>query len=210
MMVQRRLERLKFISSKPVILASASPRRKELLGLLGIPFEIIPSDVSENINAEGLDMKEYVEILAERKTMAVAQSHESAIVIGSDTIVSMDGKIYPKPKDADEAKQFLRELSNKTHTVTTGVGIYVNGEIGTFSAETKVTFLHLDDELIEAYVASGDPMDKAGAYGIQTAGALLVEKIEGDYYAVVGLPISKLAAHLQRLGLISLKGGPVH
>lgn len=141
--------------------------------------------------------------------MAVAQLHDSAIVIGSDTIVSLDGRIYPKPEDAEEAKRFLQELSNNTHTVTTGVGIYVNGEVVTFSVETKVTFRKLDMALIDAYVASGDPMDKAGAYGIQTAGALFVDKIEGDYHAVVGLPIAKLAAYLQGLGLISI-GGPVH
>ncbi|MFS0575363.1 Maf family protein [Sporosarcina sp. 179-K 3D1 HS] len=200
---------MKFTTLQPVILASGSPRRKELLGLLGIPFDIIPSDVAEDIAVEGMNLKQYVETLAKEKTMAVAQSHESAIVIGSDTIVSLGDRLYPKPQDADQAKQFLRELSNKTHNVTTGVAIYVNGEIDMFSVETKVTFRDLDDELIDTYVASGDPMDKAGAYGIQTAGALLVEKIEGDYYAVVGLPIAELTAHLRRLGLLSIGGSVI-
>jgi len=200
---------MKFMATKPVILASGSPRRKELLGLLGFPFKIIPSRVSEDLAVGDMDRKQYVEALAKEKTMAVAQLHDSAIVIGSDTIVSLDGRIYPKPEDAEEAKRFLQELSNNTHTVTTGVGIYVNGEVVTFSVETKVTFRELDIALIDAYVASGDPMDKAGAYGIQTAGALFVDKIEGDYHAVVGLPIAKLAAHLKGLGLISI-GGPVH
>lgn len=200
---------MKFMATKPVILASGSPRRKELLGLLGFPFEVIPSQVSENLAVGDMDRKQYVEALAKEKTMAVAQLHDSAIVIGSDTIVSLDGRIYPKPEDAEEAKRFLQELSNNTHTVTTGVGIYVNGEVVTFSVETDVTFRELDIALIDAYVASGDPMDKAGAYGIQTAGALFVDKIEGDYHAVVGLPIAELAARLQGLGLISI-GGPVH
>ncbi|BAQ11580.1 Maf-like protein [Bacillus sp. OxB-1] len=200
---------MKFMATKPVILASGSPRRKELLGLLGFPFEVIPSHVSEDLAIDDMDGRQYVEALAKEKTMAVAQLHDSAIVIGADTIVSLDGRIYPKPDDAEEAKRFLEELSNNTHTVTTGVGIYVNGEVVTFSVETKVTFRELDIALIDAYVASGDPMDKAGAYGIQTAGALFVDKIEGDYHAVVGLPIAELAARLQGLGLISI-GGPVH
>lgn len=198
---------MKFTSSKQIILASGSPRRKELLSLLGVPFDVISSDVPENDNFDASDIKRYAETLASRKTMAVAEQYETAIVIGADTIVVLDGKLFPKPENEQEAKVYLKELSGKTHSVVTGVGIYVNGEIGTFSVETYVTFRELDDVLIDVYVDSGDPLDKAGAYGIQTAGALLVEKVEGDYHAVVGLPIAMLTAQLRRLGLITLKDG---
>ncbi|WP_342511091.1 Maf family protein [Sporosarcina sp. FSL K6-1522] len=195
---------MKFNIQRSVVLASASPRRKELLSLLGFPFEIVPSHVAEDIELTG-DVTKYARELAAKKTLVVAAQHKTSIVIGADTIVVLDGKIYPKPNSNQQAKQFLQELSGKTHSVITGVGIHTDRHLATFAVETKVTFRTLDEVLIDAYVASGDSMDKAGAYGIQTAGALLVEKIEGDYHAVVGLPIAKLAEHLRKLGLISLK-----
>lgn len=195
---------MKFNIHKQVVLASASPRRKELLSLFGFPFAVEPSHVAEDIVRDGGVMK-YARDLAAKKTAAVASQHGTSIVIGADTIVVLDGKIYPKPTSKQQAKQFLQELSGKTHSVITGVGIHADGHLATFAVETKVTFRTLDKVLIDAYVASGDSMDKAGAYGIQTAGALLVEQIEGDYHAVVGLPVAKLAEHLRKLGLISLK-----
>lgn len=198
---------MQFTASKQVILASASPRRQELLQLLGLPFAVIPSDVSEDIEWKGNDFQGFAQVLATKKTWAVAAEHEDAIVIGADTIVVQDDVVYPKPQSEKEAVQFLRQLSGREHAVITGVGVYHNGQVETFAVETKVTFRKLDDALIDAYVRSGDPMDKAGAYGIQTAGALLVDKIEGDYNTVVGLPVAKLTEELRRLRLIALQEG---
>ena len=198
---------MKFNIAKPVILASASPRREGILSLLGFPFTVIPSHVSEDIDMESDDFAAYARELAARKTTAVAKEYDDHIVIGADTIVVHEGKHYPKPESKEQAKAFLQELSGKTHAVITGVGISIGGTLRVFSVETAVTFRELDDVLLDAYVASGDPMDKAGGYGIQTAGALLVEKIEGDYFNVMGLPIAKLTEHLRRLALIALKDG---
>ncbi len=198
---------MKFKSAKPVILASASPRRKEILGMLGFPFTVIPSHVSEDIELETDDFAEYARELASRKTEAIAKEYDQHIVIGADTIVVHEGKVYPKPESKEQAKTFLQEFSGKTHVVITGVGMSVGGISRVFSVETAVTFRELDDVLIDSYVESGDSMDKAGAYGIQTAGALFVEKIDGDYYNVMGLPISMLTDHLRRLAFITLKDG---
>ncbi|MBE1554572.1 Maf family protein [Sporosarcina limicola] len=198
---------MNFKVAKRVILASASPRRKKLLNMIGIPFTVVPSNVSEELELEGGDFAAYARSLASRKAEAVASIHPNDIVIGADTIVVHEGKLYPKPKSKEQAKQFLNELSGKTHLVITGVAMYINDGIGVFSVETSVTFRELDAVLIDAYVDSGEPMDKAGAYGIQSAGALLVDKIDGDYYNVVGLPISKLTEHLRRYAFIALKDG---
>ena len=198
---------MRFESVKPVILASASPRRKEILGLLGFPFTIIPSDVSEDLELENDDFQEYAQKLAAKKAWAVADHEPDSIVIGADTIVVHEGKVYPKPESKEQAKAFLKAFSGNTHTVITGVGLCIDGAIRTFAVETKVTFRDLDNPLIDAYVESGDPMDKAGGYGIQTAGALLVQKIEGDYYNVMGLPISKLTETMRKFALIALKDG---
>lgn len=198
---------MKFTNARPIILASASPRRKEILSLLGLPFTVQPSHVSEDIEMTTDDFAVYARELASKKTMAIAEDYGDHIVIGADTIVVHEGKHYPKPESKEQAKLFLRELSGKTHAVITGVGIFVGGTLRVFSVETAVTFRELDDILLDAYVESGDPMDKAGGYGIQTAGALLVEKIEGDYFNVMGLPIARLTEHLRRLALINLKEG---
>lgn len=198
---------MNFSSVKPIILASASPRRQELLQLLGLPFTVVPSDVSEEMEVENGDFAAYAEALALRKTEAVARRYEGHLVIGADTIVVHEGKVYPKPTDHEQAKTFLKTFSGKTHQVITGVCVALEGEFHGFFAETQVTFRTLDDRLLDAYIASGDPMDKAGAYGIQTAGALLVEKIEGDYYNVVGLPIAKLTEWLRGQGWIALEAG---
>jgi septum formation protein len=198
---------VEFKIAKPVILASASPRRQEILSMLGFPFTVIPSHISEDIDMKTDGFGAYARELASRKTEAIAEQYGDHIVIGADTIVVHEGKLYPKPISKEQAKTFLHELSGKTHAVITGVGIYEGGTLRVFSVETAVTFRELDDELIDAYVDSGDPMDKAGGYGIQTAGALLVEKIDGDYYNVMGLPIAKLTEQLRRLAFIALKEG---
>ncbi|WP_412177797.1 Maf family protein [Sporosarcina sp. YIM B06819] len=198
---------MNFNTARPVILASASPRRKEILSLLGFPFTVLPSHISEDIEMTTGDFGAYARELASRKTAAIAKEYGDHIVIGADTIVVHEGRHYPKPASQEQAKTFLQQLSGKTHIVITGVGVAMGGTLRVFSVETAVTFRELDDVLIDAYVASGDPMDKAGGYGIQTAGALLVEKIDGDYFNVMGLPIAKLTEHLRRLALISLKDG---
>lgn len=198
---------MKFTSARPIILASASPRRKEILSLLGLPFTVLPSHVSEDIDMISDDFGAFARELASRKTMAIAEDYGDYLVIGADTIVVHEGKHYPKPASPAQARTFLQALSGKTHTVITGVGISMGGTLRVFSVETAVTFRELDDVLIDAYVESGDPMDKAGGYGIQTAGALLVDKIDGDYFNVMGLPIAKLTEHLRRYALIALKEG---
>ncbi len=198
---------MKFTSARPIILASASPRRKEILSLVGLPFTVLPSHISEDIDMTSEDFGAYARELASRKTAAIAEDYGDHIVIGADTIVVHEGKHYPKPASPAQAKTFLQTLSGKTHTVITGVGVYIGGTLRVFSVETAVTFRELDDVLIDAYVESGDPMDKAGGYGIQTAGALLVDKIDGDYFNVMGLPIAKLTEHLRRFALITLKEG---
>jgi len=198
---------MKFTVVKPVILASASPRRKEILSLLGFPFTVVPSHVSEDLAVENADFEGYARQLAAMKTQAVANDKSDCIVIGADTIVVHEGKLYSKPESKEQAQAYLKELSGKTHTVITGVGLFIDNKLRTFSVETKVTFREIDDRLINAYVESGDPMDKAGGYGIQTAGALLVEKIDGDYYNVMGLPIAKLTEHMRELAFMVLKDG---
>ena len=199
---------MQFKANKPIILASGSPRRSELFTMLGVSFDVVTSNAVEN--EPELITKDFIEFAksnAEIKASAVAKDYPNKVVIGADTIVGLGMRIFPKPKNKEEAKEFLKELSGQVHTVVTAVVVIENGELSTFANSTKVTFRELDDTLIDAYIASGDPLDKAGAYGIQSGGALFVEKIEGDYYSVVGLPIASLFEHLKALGIMSLKGG---
>ncbi len=179
------------------ILASASPRRKELMALAGIPFEARPVDADETILCctppEGAVM-----MLATRKAQLAAEHFPDDLIIGADTIVAVGKHIYGKPDTSEEAFEMLSALSGKTHQVFTGVCIYTkSGHRNAFCTRTDVTFFPLSEEEIRAYIATGEPMDKAGAYGIQGKGALLVEKIDGDYYNVVGLPISRLVRELK-------------
>jgi len=196
---------MKFIAKGPIILASGSPRRQELLGNLGIPFDTMPSNVEEVVEFVDGDFADYVQKLAVKKGAAVSELRPDAFVIAADTIVVFDGEVYPKPSSKEQAESFLRRFAGKTHSVFTGVSILGNGISNVFSVETKVTFKGLDDKLIRAYVDSGDPMDKAGGYGIQTSGALLVDKIDGDYLNVVGLPLSRLLEILREEGIVLLK-----
>jgi len=198
---------MEFMSNIPIILASGSPRRQELLRSIGISFATKPSNVEEVVEwAEG-DFDDYVQKLAAKKAAAVSEENPDAVIIAADTIVVFEDEVYPKPSSKEQAETFLRKFSGQTHSVFTGVCIFRKRLSIVFSVETKVLFKELDDQLIRAYVDSGDPMDKAGGYGIQTAGALLVEKIEGDYLNVVGLPLSKLVETLRKEGIILLKEG---
>ncbi|MGE7912876.1 Maf family protein [Lysinibacillus xylanilyticus] len=191
-----------FKTNHKLVLASASPRRKELLAMLSLPFDIITSEVEET-SVQATTMQDYVKGVALLKTRDVAKKAPNATIIGADTIVVYDDKLLHKPKDREEAISHLFRLSGKHHAVMTAVAIIEpNGNETTFVEETNVVFHHLSQELIEAYVDSGDPFDKAGGYGIQTAGTLLVKRIEGDYNNVVGLPLAALFTHLVGLDII--------
>lgn len=199
---------MEFKTTKPLILASASPRRKELLSLLEVPFEVKTVEIDEE-DIFGCSPAELVCNIAMEKGLAVAEYNQHAIVISADTMVFLDDEALGKPKNAEMAKLYLRRLSGRTHTVITGVSIYFEGICNVFFEETKVTFYKLTDEWINGYVASGDCYDKAGAYGIQTAGTLMVEHINGDYNNVVGLPIAEVYRELMNLELLEMKSAGV-
>lgn len=184
-----------------LILASSSPRRRELLRQIGLTFEVIPPDIDETQHKNEEPLR-YVQRLAEEKALAVANNHAQGLVLGSDTIVVLENTILGKPATEEEAVQTLHTLSNNTHTVYTGFSIVnaANGEAVTDYGQANVTFRALDEDEIRAYVATGSPMDKAGAYGIQEdLGAVFIERIEGDYYTVVGLPLMKVYLALRNL-----------
>ena len=180
-----------------LILASASPRRKELLGLFRIPFEIRVADIDETMAGAPYDE---VARVSRRKAQAVPRN-DGDTVIAADTIVVCCGKILGKPHSIDEAKQMLRLLSGRDHQVMTGVTV-LRGELcETFTEVTDIHFRELSEQEIEDYVATGEPMDKAGAYGIQGGAALFVSHLSGDYFNVVGLPVCALTGILRRFGL---------
>ena len=175
----------------PIVLASASPRRRELIGLCFENVSIIPSD-AEEIPEPDVKPEDVTLGLSLVKAKSVALLRPDAPVIGCDTVVVKDGAILTKPKNKREAVGMLKELSGSKHTVSTGCSIVYRGRSHSFRELTTVCFWELPDALIESYVNSGEPMDKAGAYGIQKLGALLVKEISGDYFNVVGLPVSRL------------------
>lgn len=178
----------------PFILASQSPRRRRLLEQIGMSFEVSVSDVSEEVS-DDIAPADAAEMLALRKAEDVARRHPQALTLGADTIVVVDEDVLGKPRDASEAASMLERLSGRSHTVYTGIAL-VHPESGrrVYASEaTNVTFGPMDSDEIAAYVASGSPMDKAGAYGIQDdRGSLFIERIEGDYYNVVGLPLYRM------------------
>lgn len=174
-----------------IILASSSPRRKELLAQLGLPFEVITKNVDETLNDQG-SLRDEIEALSFKKALAVFSEHKDAIVIGADTLVTIDGLRLGKPKNEDEAKDMLKRLSGKTHDVITAVSIISPKSSETFSTVSMVTFYPLSDQEISGYIKTGEPMDKAGAYAIQGIGARYIKGIVGDYYAIMGLPIAEV------------------
>lgn len=186
------------------ILASESPRRKELFSKLGIPFEVKASGAAEIVE-ENLSVEKVAMNIAIGKATYIINENPSAIVIAADTIVSFGDELLMKPKDNAEAKKFLQKLSGNTHQVTTGVAIYGEGCSISFAETTSVKFFDIPEGQIDAYVATGDSLDKAGAYGIQTMGGLFVESIHGDYNNVIGLPISRLFKALLSLRLIEIE-----
>ena len=193
-----------------IILASKSPRRRELLEQMGVrDFRIITPDIDEHMDRD-LPPAELVRQISEEKARAVAaQVGPDAVVIAADTVVALDGAVLGKPADELDAFKMLSTLSGCRHQVYTGLTVLRGEEQYTVSEETTVTFRELSAEEIDRYVATGEPMDKAGAYGIQGYGALLVEGIQGDYYNVMGLPVCRLGLLLRRLGVdcLSLAAG---
>ena len=178
------------------ILASASPRRQELIRLICPGCKCIPADIEEVLPAGTLPLG-CAEYLAGQKARAVAASHEDAVVIGCDTTVIVDDIILGKPGDEADAYKMLTLLSGKVHKVITGVAICCGSETTSFSEITEVEFYPLSEEDIAEYVHSGEPMDKAGGYGIQGRGSLLVKRISGDFFNVVGLPVGRLKRELE-------------
>lgn len=187
------------LGGRPLVLASSSPRRKDLLSLLGVPFEIDPPDIPE-YPREGETPFMLVARLSEDKAEHVSRRHPGAIVIGADTVVSVDHEILGKPRTDENARRMLRMLSGRSHEVRTGAAFALDGEIvGAVHAETTVTIVPLTDEVIDWYVATGEPHDKAGAYAIQGIGATLVADVDGSASSVAGLPIADIAGGLEIL-----------
>ena len=185
-----------------IILASGSPRRKELMELLGLPFTVRVSDADETTDPE-LPPYFIVEQLSLLKASSVAAEVKAegteAIIIGSDTVVVFEDRILGKPADEADAKKMLTALSGKWHSVLTGVTVMntKNAKSETFYVETKVHFIELTQQMIDAYIKTKEPLDKAGSYGIQGKGGLFVDRIDGDYFNVVGLPMCKLSCVLK-------------
>ena len=190
-----------------IILASQSPRRRELLERMGISeFEIIPAQ-GEECADPALSPQELVEELSRQKAAEIAQSNAEALVIAADTVVAIDGKVLGKPVSREHAVEMLRSLSGREHHVYTGFTVTHGGQTITAHEDTAVRFRVLTDREIEAYVDTGEPMDKAGSYGIQGFGCVLVEGIAGDYYNVVGLPVCHLAKVLAGFDVGPLAAG---
>lgn len=189
---------------KNIILASASPRRRELLDTVGIPFSVCPSQGEEQIR--GASPKDVVEELSEQKAREVfVKTSGEVLVIGADTVVAAEGNILGKPKNRKEAIQMLKKLQGASHEVYTGVTMLSRDENGeqqkTFHVMTAVEFYPMSEEEIESYVDTGEPMDKAGAYGIQGKAGIFVKEIRGDYNNVVGLPVARLYQELKQIGM---------
>jgi septum formation protein len=193
--------------TKPtIILASASPRRAELLRQIGVDFELAPSQVVERPHPDEAP-PDYITRIARAKVIAVAHQREAGLIIGADTIVVLDGRLMGKPEDQNDARQMLRQLSGRWHAVMTGVALFdvaSRREVADYN-KTLVKFARLSEHEMDWYVNTGEPMDKAGAYGIQGLGALFVEEIAGNYNNVVGLPIPLVYRLARRLGYSFVK-----
>lgn len=188
------------VSALRVVLASGSPRRHDLLELIGIRHEVIPANIDESIRGRESPMK-HAERLAREKAGAIASRDPKAVAIGADTVVLIDKKILGKPANSVDAGSMLRLLSGREHTVVTAVAVARGKKIASAVEKVSVRFRELSDDEIDAYIATGEPMDKAGAYGIQGYGATIVERIEGDYFAVMGLPLVRLVSLLKEVGV---------
>ncbi len=185
------------------VLASLSERRKDLLRAAGMTFEVVHPEVDETISNGSLPPEQVVLTLAERKVMAAVRAHPDRYILGADTVVSIGGDILGKPQDSHDAANMLRRLSGNSHWVYTGVALYDPKRkcVGKDWDCTKVDFGALDDDEISWYVSTGEPMDKAGAYALQGAGAFFVKRLEGDYSSVIGLPLPKVYGLFKSAGV---------
>ena len=188
------------MSAPRIILASQSPRRRELLALIGIAHDVRPADVDESYLSHE-SPQPHAERLAREKARTLAVQYPDAVVIGADTIVVIDGELLGKPADAIDACRMLTRLGGRTHTVHTAVAVARGDDMASGVESVEVTFRPLTVEQITSYVATGEPLDKAGAYGIQGYGATIVERIHGDYFAVMGLALGRLVDLLRQVGV---------
>ncbi|MCC7002803.1 MAG: septum formation inhibitor Maf [Gemmatimonadaceae bacterium] len=188
------------VSAPRVILASQSPRRRELLALVGIAHEVRPADINEDVHP-GEDPRHYTERLAREKAAVIASRESDAIIVAADTTVVVDDDILGKPVDAADARAMIRRLSGRSHVVMTGIAVAYRGRVESAVEEVGVTFRALSDDEIARYVATGEPMDKAGAYGIQGWGATIVDRVDGDYFSVMGLGLRRVVALLAAHGV---------
>lgn len=188
--------------AKQLILASRSPRRRELLGRWKIPFTAVESHYEEDMTLP-LPPKRLAKVLSMGKAKSVATKYPNAIVVAADTFIAHRGKLMGKPKSVADAKQMLRQLSGRTHSVITGLAIIdtTTGQKVSKAVEAQITFRPITTREINAYVASGEPMDKAAAYAIQGIGSVIIKKIDGDYHGVMGLPLYQLAQELEKFGV---------
>ena len=182
---------------KHIILASASPRRKEILELADLKFDVMPSDAQE-ITTKTAPNEVVMELASIKAKDIYKKSEKQSMIVGADTVVAYQGQILGKPTDEADAKRMLTMLSGQTHEVYTGVCVIEDGKTKTFYEETKVTFYEISDEPIDYYIKTGEPMDKAGSYGIQGKAAVFIKGIEGDYYNVVGFPIARFLQEITK------------
>ena len=183
-----------------IVLASSSPRRRELLALIGIAHTVLPADIDESV-FPGEDPRAHAERLARGKATVVAEREPNAVIIAADTIVVVDGDILGKPRDAAGAAVMLRRLSGRAHVVFTAVAVARAGQVASGVEAVDVWFRELSDDEIHRYIATREPMDKAGAYGIQGYGATVVDRIDGDYFAVMGLALGRMVRLMASLGV---------
>ena len=188
------------IHSERVILASASPRRRELLTLVGIAHDVEPADIDESL-LPGEKPAAHAERLARTKARTIADRRPDAVVIAADTIVVVDGDVLGKPRDEAAARAMLKRLGGRTHVVLTAVAVARGSRTESAVESVNVTFRAVTDAEIGSYIATGEPMDKAGAYGIQGFGATIVERVDGDYFSVMGLGLRRLVELLARVGV---------
>ena len=185
------------------ILASQSPRRRELLSMLGLDFTIITADIDETMD-EALSVEDAVAEVCRKKAEAVGVQNPGQLIVAADTIVVLENRVLGKPRTEEAAKDMLRSLSGRHHTVMTAFCLWKDGRADTHVEKTHVHFRALSEEEIAAYVATGSPMDKAGAYGIQDQAGIFVRALEGDYYNVMGLPLCSLVQKLREHGIMVL------
>ena len=185
-----------------IILASESPRRRELLALMGLDFTVVTSNVEETV-PEGASAEDTVRALALQKARAVAALHPDGCVIGADTVVELGGDILGKPHTPENAKRYLSRMQGRQHVVYTGVAVIAGGRTDVRCCRTDVTFCPMSEKEIDWYVSTGEPLDKAGAYGVQGPGGVFVERVEGNYFNVMGMPLPLLYQMLKDAGVLT-------